>query len=190
MRLNKTTILSFSLATGFALLLIMFGLLRMPESAQAQARPMPISLVPPMQAKPDYTFTVVLTDPVPIQITDLSGNVVGEGVSEGELRCNGDNCTKSIDLNVQLFNPPVGEPSSYLLEYKFSSRQAFDLEAERVVVAGTGTKSSDRSKERFSFTATFRNNRDGTLSVTYAASRPDASFVVPEVPGTFEVRTR
>jgi hypothetical protein len=154
MRLNKTTILSFSLATGFALLLIMFGLLRMPESAQAQARPMPISLVPPMQAKPDYTFTVVLTDPVPIQITDLSGNVVGEGVSEGELR------------------------------------QAFDLEAERVVVAGTGTKSSDRSKERFSFTATFRNNRDGTLSVTYAASRPDASFVVPEVPGTFEVRTR
>lgn len=40
------------------------------------------------------------------------------------------------------------------------------------------------NKERFIFTATFLNNRDGTLWVRYEASRPEASFIIPKAAGT------
>jgi hypothetical protein len=64
-------------------------------------------------------------------------------------------------------------------QYKFKTWQAHDLDARRLVVAGSGTILNGDQKERFLFTATIQDNRDGTLAVTYVASRPDASFIIP-----------
>lgn len=149
------------------------------------------SLAPRQQAQPYefFAFGVVFTDPAIVQITDLSGNVVGEGVHVGSVKCNRDNCSKTTQLDFTIwFADPRPNESEY--EYKFKTLQALDPEEERVVVAGTGTISSRDQQERFRFTATFQNNRDGTVSVTYVASRPDASFVIPKTLGTFTIYSK
>ena len=131
------------------------------------------------QAAPDRIL-VTFTDPAPVQYTDLGGNLLGEGVLVGELQCVGEVCNQKIEFQ------PATETSVY--EYKFKSLGAFDPAAERLVVSGTGTIASSGSKSKFSFSAVFEANGDGTMQVTYSASIPQASFAFPAVPGTFEIR--
>lgn len=137
---------------------------------------------PPPPNDDDLQFIAFFTDEVPIQITDLSGMVIGEATHQGEIRCNRNKCSQQINLS---FGFPFTDPIEY--EYKFTTRQAINPEEERVVVSGKGVVSSRGQKERFSFIATFQNNRDGTVWIRYEASRPDASFIVPRASGTFEI---
>jgi hypothetical protein len=143
---------------------------------------------PPPPDDDDLGFVALyFTEPLTIQITDLSGNVVGEGVHGGEVRCNRNNCSQTTQL---IYTIPLTDWLWSEYEYKFTTRQAIDPVEERVVVGGTGTISSRGQKERFSFTAVFQNNRDGTVWVRYEASRPDASFIIPAAPGTFSISSR
>lgn len=166
MRTQNKSVLSLVLWIGLAMVFILFG---------------PLAMTATVQAAPDVIL-VTFTDTSPIQYTDPSGNVIGEGVHVGELRCVGDNCNQKIE-----FEPVTPQPTAdaVVYEYKFKSRQAFDPVAERVVVSGTGTILSDGPKIRFSFTGVFQNNGDGTVEVVYTASTPDASFFFPAAPGSF-----
>jgi len=190
MRFIKMRSFLLVVISGFAALFISVGLLRMsPALAHQGELTGPVRQTAPEQPPPDDDFVflgVVFTDPAEIEITDLSGNVIGEGTHEGSVRCNRDNCSQKTLLQ---FTDPTIRESEY--EYKFTARQAIDPVAESVVVAGKGTISSrSQKKEKFSFTATFQNNGDGTVSVTYVASRPDASFKIPRSPGTFTISSR
>lgn len=142
------------------------------------------NMQPPPPSDDDLIITVWFTDPLSIPIMDLSGNVIGEGIHEGKARCNGNACNQRTELQFTIW---LTDP---VYTYKFSTRLASDSEARTVVVAGTGTISSNGQKERFSFTATFQDNGDGTVSATYVASRPDASFIIPRSPGTFTIVSR
>ena len=173
---------------GLGAVFVSIGVLGMsPALAQDLQATGSVSLAPPQQAEPDdgIVIIVVFTDPFNVQITDLSGNVVGEGEHGGQVRCNGNNCSQKTQLDFTIY---LTEPWS--LEYKFTTRQTLDPVEERVVVGGMGTISSRGQKERFLFTATFQNNRDGTVTVRYEASRPDASFIIPAAPGTFRISSR
>jgi hypothetical protein len=70
------------------------------------------------------------------------------GVHVGELRCVGDTCNQKIAFE-PLSPGPGTEP--LVFEYKFKSRVAFDPDAERGFVSGTGTISGAGPKVRFSF---------------------------------------
>lgn len=183
-------ILRLSLATGIAVLsaAVLLGLSGLASPALAQELAVETtgreSPALSAQAPADkITFSVVFTDPASVAIFDLSGNALGEGTHVGAVRCHAGNC--NMKTRLQLTNPPSAE-----YEYRFTSQLALDPGFERALVAGVGTLTSGNQKERFSFTATFQNNRDGTVSVTYAASRPDASFAIPAAPGTFAISSR
>ena len=187
MRRRRTRVILLVVVTGLAAVFILLGLLRMTSSVLAQGSE-PEGTVPVSQAPDDDIIIIVFTDPLNIQITDLSGNVIGEGVHSGEVRCISNKCNQKTEL---IFTIPLTDPWPFAeYEYKFKTRMAVDPEAARAVVAGIGTISSPGQKERFSFTATFQDNRDGTVSVTYVASRPDASFIIPRSPGTFTIVSR
>ena len=166
MRSQKKSVLLLAGSIGLALVFTLFG---------------PLGMTGTVQAAPDMIL-VTFTDTAPIQYTDLSGNLIGEGLHLGELRCVGDTCNQKIEFE-PVFPGPGTEP--LVVEYKFKSRQAFDPVAERVVVSGTGTIDNGGPKLKFSFTGTFQNNGDGTVLVRYEASAPEASFIFPEAPGTF-----
>jgi len=170
MRSQKKSVLLLAGSISIAVVFILFG---------------PLGLTGTAQAAPDMIL-VTFTDTTPIQYTDLSGAVIGEGVHVGELRCVGDNCNQKVE-----FEPSYSEPNTepVVFEYKFKSRQAFNLESETVVVSGTGIISDGGSKIRFSFTSVFQNNGDGTIRVTYSASTPEASFIFPAAPGIFSVNS-
>jgi hypothetical protein len=187
---KKLWSLLLAVAMGVVAVVISIGL---PEMSSALAlepagtEPMyldPLAQPPPPNAD-DFQFVAFFTDDLTVQITDPSGNVVGEGVHGGEVKCKRNGCSQQTYLS---FGLPLAESTVY--EYKFTTRLALDPEEERVVVEGKGTISSRGQKERFSFTATFQNNRDGTVSVGYVASRPDASFIIPRAPGTFSIISR
>lgn len=175
-----------AVAMGVVAVIVSIGSLEISSAlAREGAGTKPMYLDPPAQPPPpnnNVQFAAFFTEETSIQITDLSGNVVGEGMHGGEVKCNRDKCSQRTDLS---FGIPLTDPTVY--EYKFTTRQGLDPENERVIVAGEGAISSHRQKERFSFTATFQNNRDGTVSVSYAASRPDASYIVPRAPGSFMI---
>lgn len=182
MKSERMRPLFWAVAIGIAACLVLVGVFGL---SPAQAH----DLEPVVQRpEPTLDFSVVFTDPAiynqTVEIIDLSGNVVGEGTHWGEVKCRGDNCNHKTMLTLGL---PLMEPVAY--EYKFTTILGVDLVGERVLVAGIGTISSDTQKERFSFTAVFENNRDGTVSTTYEASIPDASFVVPNTPGNYIIRT-
>ena len=166
---------------GFAALYVLLDLLLAvaPVSAREQVQVVAktTNLAPSARPVPEFTYTIVLTDPSFILIYDLSGDPVGEGVHLGKVKCKGDNCSQTTSLDLE----------GTVYEYRFTTRLAQDPEARRVVVEGTGTLTSGRQKERFSFSATFEDNRDGTVSSTYSASRPDASFSILATSGMFEV---
>lgn len=123
------------------------------------------------------------TDSSPVQYTDLNGNIIGEGMVVGKMRCVGDNCTQEIE-----FEPISPQPTTdnVKYEYKFKSRQAVDPGEQVVVVSGTGSIISDGPKIRFTFAGVLQNNLDGTTRITFEASTPEASFIFPEVPGILE----
>ncbi|MGB7876037.1 MAG: hypothetical protein WBL25_16770 [Anaerolineales bacterium] len=168
MRSQKKSVLLLVGSISLALVSILFG---------------PLGLTGTAQAAPDMIL-VTFTDTALIQYKDLSGNLSGEGVHVGELRCVGDNCNQKIEFE-PVFPGPTTEPLVY--EYKFKSRVAFSPEAETVVVSGTGTISGAGPKIRFSFTGVFQNNGNGTVQVRYEASTPEASFIFPAAPGTFSI---
>jgi hypothetical protein len=114
-----------------------------------------------------------------VEVYDLSGSLIGEGKHEGILKCVAENCSHKAVL---YFTTPPTNIAEY--EYKFKNIQAVDLDARRVIVSGEGTISNNGQKDRFQFTATFQDIGDGTLSVRYEASNPNASFSIPEYPGT------
>lgn len=145
----------------------------------------PVNLEPRMQQQPPQLVTVlVFTDPAAHVVEDLAGNAIGQGVHIGESRCRGDNCNKKTKLDLLIGSDRVE------FQYQFKTLQAIDPEARRLVVSGRGTISSDPRKETFLFTATIQDNMDGTMKVTYVSSRPDASFLIPKSPGTFDIFIR
>jgi hypothetical protein len=176
-------------AMGILAVVVSIGLLEVsPALALDRTGIESVRLAPPAQPPPpnddDLQFIAFFTDDLSI-ITDLSGNVIGEGEHGGKIRCNKNTCNQQTNLTFRVvFTDPI------VYEYKFTTRLALNPEEESAVVAGKGTISSRGQKERFSFTATFQNNRDGTVWVRYEASRPDASFIIPEAPGRFVFRSR
>lgn len=188
MRLIRIQFLILAVVVGLGALFISLGLLGMTPSVMAQ-EPQAETVVPVIQARPEdeFQFIATYTDLLSVDITDLSGNIVGEGVHLGEVKCNRDNCSQKTQIQLQ-FSIPSSNVHS--VEYKFATRLALDPVAEKVIVAGTGTISNRTQKERFSFTATFTNNRDGTVLVRYEASRPEASFIIPNSAGTFSISRR
>jgi len=191
-RITRVPVVLLVVVIGLTTSFVSLGLLGLTPPAAAQEVELtgPINLAPRMQAPaPEIDYVIYYTYSEQLEITDLSGNVVGEGIHGGKLRCIGDNCNQRTEVVFTRVFAPLYRPDVEY-DYRFASRQAHDPIAERVVVAGTGTLSSNGQKERFTFTATFENNRDGTVSATYVASRPDASFRIPNAPGTFEVSRR
>lgn len=187
MRLIKIRYIVLAVFIGLGAVFVSLGLLGetpvVLAEGQALTEPAPNMQPPPSDDDP-FTFCVYFTDPVSIPITDLSGNVIGEGTHEGMARCNGNVCNQKTELQ---FTIPL---TDRVYTYKFSTRLDLDPEAKTAIVAGTGKISSRGQKERFSFTATFQDNGDGTVSATYEASRPDASFIVPRSPSTFAISSR
>lgn len=186
----KIFLLLLAIVVGVFMVFIAIDLLGMTLSVLAQEQKQN-EFAPHMQPPPpdddDLYFIAFFTDDLTIPITNLSGNVIGEGRHGGKARCNGANCNQKTDLNLSagvVFTDPA------VIEYKFTNRVTVDPEAERVVVAGTGTISTLGQKERFAFVATFHNNRDGTIFVKYEASNPDASFIIPNAPGAFKISNR
>ena len=149
------------------------------ESVETEVTPWNVPAQPP-PPKDDWIIVIVFTDPVTVPVLDISGQVVGEGVHLGQAKCRYTNCNQKIEL--ELTSPPT---TALSIEYQFTTRQAFDPTERSVVISGKGTRTSDSQKEKFTFVATFRDNRDGTISVMYQASRPDASFLIPRSPGNF-----
>ena len=179
-----------AVAVGFAALVVSLGLLEMsPALALERAGTDSVRLDAPAQAPPnddDLQFIAFFTDDLSIEITDLSGKVIGEGGHGGAVRCNRNNCSQETQLQ---FTVPLTDPD-LVYEYKFTTRKALDPASRIAVVGGRGTISSHGQKERFLFTATFRDNGGGTVAIRYEASNPDASFIIPEAPGTFSISGR
>ena len=139
----------------------------------------PMKQVAPEQPPAPDTFWggVVYTDPASIAIQDLVGVVIGEGVHQGKLQCH-NNCSQKTQLSL----------NGMAYEYQFKTIQAVDPVERSMVVAGMGSITSPGQKERFLFTATIQDNRNGTMWVRYEASRPNASFIVPNSAGTMTFR--
>ncbi len=186
MRFHKLQSLSLAVVIGLATVFLSFALLGMTTSVFAQEQELTAQInSAPIMARPDIDFTVVFTDPaVYLVVYDLAGDPVGEGMHIGGVRCRGDNCNKNTQILFTI--PPEGATVSGV-EYRFTNRIAIDPDARRVIVQGVGTVYSDGQKERFSFVATFEDNRDGTVLVSYDASNPDVSFIIPKSPGIFEI---
>lgn len=189
-RFIKMQSLSLAVVIGLAAVFLSLELLGMTSAALAQ-EPQEHELIghlfqePGVQPVPQIAHSVFFTDPALHTVRDLAGKVVGQGVHTGEVRCRGDNCNKKIQLDLHVGSDRVG------YEFHFKTLEALDPEERRSVVAGTGTiYKSSFERARFLFTATFEDNRDGTVSVTYVAPRPDASFTIPALPGIFEIISR
>ncbi len=180
----KIRSLSLAVIIGVCALFISLNLLVMTSTvlAQEQASTEHVNLEPMMQPPaPQIVHVVVFTDPAVHVVQDLAGNAIGDGVHLGDVQCRGDNCNRKTQLDLLIGSDRVG------YEYRFKTLKALDPEARRSIVAGTGTMYSGAQKVRFSFTATFEDNGDGTVAVTYFASRQDASFRIPASPGRFEI---
>lgn len=189
MRLKKIQSISLTVVIGLAALFFSLELLGataavLAQEPEEQELTGPLSLETRMQPLPQIFHGVVFTDPSLHSVLDLNGNILGEGVHIGEVRCRGDNCNHKTQLDLIVGSKRIG------YEYQFKTLNLLDPDGKRSVVAGVGTIYSGSQKERFSFTATFEDNRDGTVSVIYNASRPDASFLIPSSPGTFEIISR
>lgn len=186
MRFIKIRSLSLAVVIGLAVVFLSLDLwgtesvLAQEPQKQTLTGPPNLELAPRMQPLPQIVHVVVFTDPANHAVLDLAGNSIGEGVHLGEVRCKGDNCNHKTQLDLLVGSERIG------YEFQFKTLLTLDIEGRRSVVAGIGTISGPQ-KERFSFTATFEDNRDGTVSVTYIASRPDASFIIPSSPGTFGI---
>jgi hypothetical protein len=169
------------LATVFGLAVLFMTLHWLGQAPAVQAREQvltePVKASSSMQQAPFPEFDIIDLPVVTTDTLDLGGNVLGLGVYDGKLKCNGDNCNQKASLEL------LG--TSY--EYKFSTRQASDPTGGSLIVAGTGTLTSNGHKQRFTFFASFINNLDGTIFSRYDASIPEASFIIPRAPGTMKL---
>jgi hypothetical protein len=186
---KKLRFLLLAVTTGFAAVLIWMVLIEVSSALALEgAGTGPVRLDQPVQQQPppqeDFIVTVVFTDPASIEIKDLSGSVIGEGEHVGEVRCNFSNCNQKTQLSL------TSQLTSAEYEYRFTTRQALDPEARILVVAGSGKISNGNQKQKFQFTATFHDNGDGTVSARYEASRPEASFIIPNSRGSFLISRR
>ena len=172
MRSQKKSVMLLVGSIGLVVMLMLFGPAGLTGTARAQGNSVQDILL------------VTFTDTAPVQYTDLSGTVIGEGLHVGELLCIGDICNQKIEFE-PLSTGSTTDPLVY--EYKFKSMLAFDTSVERVVVSGTGTISSGGPKTKFTFTGVFQNNGNGTVQVTYMASTAEASFSIPAAPASFSV---
>jgi len=184
MQLLKIRTILLAVVISLAVLVATFSVLgAAPALAQGSE---PSSLAPYSQAQSDddnWSFGVYFTDPVSIGISDLSGNLLGEGELVGEARCSGANCSQTTRLT---YTGPYFT-DTIVIEYNFSFLRSVNAEEEHVVVDGMGTINRLGQSERFSFRATFRNNGDGKIYARYDASLPEASVILPSTPGTFEL---
>ena len=119
---------------------------------------------------------VIIDFPNPgvVDVQDLSGNGVGQGKHTGTVRCYDGNCGQKAELRL----------TSATIKYKFKDLLVLDQISERAVVTGTGVISDENGKAKFAFTATFQKVGGDAVTVSYVASRPDASFTLT-APGTF-----
>lgn len=175
MKPKRLVALLLTVVVGTATALVLVGFAGM---SPALAKP-----PPPPPASDPWVVVVVYTDPVGVSITDLVGNVLGEGVHEGGIRCyQNSNCNGQTEL--YFTNPSTN--NSY--EYKAATLLTIDPEEQRAIVTGTGILYKDGRKEgRFSYSATIEDNRDGTIKVTYISSNPGASFIIPNSPGWMRI---
>ena len=134
----------------------------------------------------ELNVTLLLEEPREVQIWDLDGREIGAGEHLGTLGCNGNTCGLETELT---FMYPITCYTSNCSEYEFNfvTRNEADPVNSSVVVVGTGTMVRSGQREAFTFIATFQDNRDGTVSAKYEASRPEASFMIPSTPGTLEM---
>lgn len=158
---------------------LIFVLAVMSSLAIGLISPGALGMVSPALGQPSFQdewgVRIHFQDPEnPIEITDLSGTTVGQGTHVGQLRCE-QTCNHKAQLQL----------NGIEYQYRFETIQALDPVEGLVIVAGRGTISNLGQKDRFLFTATLENNQDGTVWVRYDASRPDASFIIPNAPGTF-----
>jgi hypothetical protein len=187
MRLIAIRSILSSVVIGLAGALFLFGLFGMMSPTVAYA-----------QSPNDDALVFEASFPESsVEIRDLSGNPLGEGLHGGLVLCGASDCTQATVLTGYCCHDIWLTDTLYMhqglsaeIEYGFTIRQSLDPVEQRAVVGGTGTISRRGETVGFSFTATFQNNRDGTVSVTYVASRPEASFVIPRAPGTFAIVRR
>lgn len=177
---KKAGYLGLVLAINLAAGLLVFGLLDI-SSAAAQAQARSFSLQPG-QSPQAIQVMVDFPDSAIVEIRDLSGNLIGAGEHGGMFMCVFENCSQKTRLAVSGLQS--GEAD---LEYKFTTLQVSDPLAGIVVVAGRGKISSQGRTEHFQFTAAIQDNFDGTLSASYVASRPEASFLI-RAPGQMELQ--
>ena len=190
---RKILLIVLAVIIAFAALFTMLDVFgkAAPAAASGQERAAARAEEPAQRAKPTadpiLDVAVVTTGDIEnlVQITDLSGAILGEGLHIGRVKCTGDNCSQRMTIELIELIEPGYEGKSY--EYKFSSRLAISEEDRRVVVGGVGTLTSGQQKERFTFTATFEDNRDGSFASTYVGSRPDVSFIIPRTRGSFVI---
>lgn len=142
-----------------------------------------MATAPPVMAEELTGVIVDFSDSAVGDVLDLSEDLIGQGEHTGTVRCYDGNCGQRTELRVS------SEPAT-TYTYKFKDLLALDPTAERAVVRGSGVISSASGKEKFEFSAVFEDNGDGSLRVTYSASRLDASFVIPSAPGTFTLVDR
>lgn len=184
---KERSFLLLSLIIGLAAAFILTGLLEVSTARAEQQVEVQLQPLPPPPPKDDHLqFIAFFTDDLSIEISDLSGNVVAEGTQLGEVICNGAKCYHKIDVVLTLADV-IAAP--YTIVYRFADRVAVDLEAERIIVEGTATAGSDAQKEKFRFTAVFKNNFDGTVTATYVSPRPELSFIIT-APGSMRFYSR
>lgn len=138
----------------------------------------PAASVDQMQPEPSVGYHIWLTDELSVEITDLDGTTVGTGMQMGEVLCR-NKCSKSILVDV--YYAEMGSQRS--IRYQFTTRQAADPNARRVVVGGKGAIQNAGKNDKFTFTATFEDKGGGAIMARYEASMPEASFIVPESAG-------
>lgn len=179
MRSNNLRYLFLTIALGIAGTLLVLSLVDVSAAfAQAQTGDFSVQHQPPQV--PVFASTVVFTDPAGTQIADLAGNVIGTGTFLGKVRCYNGNCNQRTQLAI----------GSTEYEYKFTTEQALDPDARRLIAAGIGTMVNQGQKVRFVFTAVFDDNLDGTIAVKIEASISDASFIIPNVSGNMTIQPR
>lgn len=164
-----------ALVAGLLIVMLWTGLLGIAPARAEQATMAGDQQQPPPPDDEVLLFIAFFTDDLSVEIMDLSGNVVAEGTHLGDARCIRSHCNHKAEV---VLMQSSSYPTPYQIEYKFVDRLALDPEARRAILAGTGTAGSDGQKLRFRFTAIIQDNRDGTLTVRYEASIPDASFIV------------
>lgn len=197
MKAKRLGYLLLVVAMGFAAVVVLLGLVGTSSAfAREQAGTLPAQQQAPAEPRYDFDITLISSD---TEAYSLDGVFLGLVAHGGRVSCNGDfngaKCNQKIALGFTAAftdpDPPCSQdPNCFNYDFKLTNLGTLDKEDRRAVIEGTGTVSSGGKKEKISVTAIFQDNRDGTVEVTYVASNPEASLVVPRSPGTFAIRSK